>query len=80
MWREFQAGHFTHVERNSKLLENIIEKILEAMILVKETTKKNITLSKDMNLDGLHQEEHLILGIKIVSLVTVSQATGFDRR
>ena len=33
-----------------------------------------------MNLYGLHQEEHLILGIKLVSLVTVSQATGFDRR
>ena len=50
------------------------------MDLVKETTKKNITINEDMNLDGFHQEEHLILGIKIVSLVTVSQATGFDRR
>ena len=48
------------------------------MILVKETTKKNITLCEDMNLDGLHQEEHLILGIKILSLVTVSYATGLD--
>ena len=65
---------------NSKLPENKIEKILEAMILVKETTKKNIILSEDMNLDGLHQEENLILGIKIISLVTVSHATGLDTR
>ena len=49
------------------------------MILVKET-KKNITLSEDMNLDGLHQEEHLILGIKILFLVTVSHATGVNTR
>ena len=57
-----------------------LKKISEALILVKETTKKNITLSEDMNLDGFHQEEHLILGIKILSLVTVSHATGLDTR
>ena len=56
---------------NSKLPENKIENISEAMILVKQTTKKNITINEDMNLDGFHQEEHLILGIKILSLVTV---------
>ena len=65
---------------NSKLPENKIENISEAMILVKETTRKNITLSEDMNLDGFHQEENLILGIKILSLVTVSHATGLDTR